>query len=285
MSLNVLFMGTPDFSIPTLNMLINNFSDFKISVITMPDKIRGRGRKVTPSPVKEVALSNELAVFTPLTKEAVTECIQTINPDLIIVVAYGMIIEKKIVDQYFCINIHASVLPKYRGASPIQSALLNGEKSTGVTVIKLNEDMDAGDILYIQEVDIEDDDDHGVLSKKLSLLGSNSCFEFIKNHFIPNEFLPVKQDHSKATYCKKILKDSLLIESSMDSVEIFRKIKAFSPKPAAYYIQNNKRIKLLSSRIIDGKLFLLKIQPEGKAPMLYTDYLLGYPEGVDIHGK
>ena len=278
-------MGTPDFSCKTLEALINNFSDAKLSVITMPDKVRSRGKKLSPSPVKSFANKNNLITYTPITKQEVSELVFKINPDLIIVVAYGMIIEKIVVDSIFCINIHASLLPKYRGASPIQSALLNGDKVTGISLIQLNEKMDAGMILSKRELLIESSDDHGTLSNKLAELGAELCVEFIKNNFLTNQIEKVEQNDNDATYCKKILKDDLLINDSMPKDLIHRKIKAFSPKPGAYIIQKGKRVKLLESKIENDQLILIRVQPEGKQPMLYSDYLLGNPNGVDVHGK
>jgi methionyl-tRNA formyltransferase len=284
MSLHILFMGTPDFAAPTLHSLISTFNDAKLSVISMPDKVRGRGKKTTPSPVKSVALAHQLPVYTPYTKFDLTQQINDLNPDLIIVVAYGMIIEKTIVDRYFCVNSHASLLPDYRGASPIQASLLNGDTKTGITLIKLNELMDAGDILYSRGLSINETDNHGSLTQSLSKLGAESVVHFIQSQFIPNQIRQTPQDDSKATYCKKIKKEDLLVDSSMNATDIYRKIKAFSPKPGAYCIQESKRVKLLAANLTNGELQLVTVQPEGKAPMPYSDYLLGYPKGVDING-
>jgi len=166
----ILFMGTPDFAVPTLHTLVQAFPDSTTHVVTMPDKVRGRGKKVSYSPVKAAALDLSLNVFTPASKTEVTNLVKQINPDLTVVIAYGMIIEKAVVDQYFCINLHASLLPKYRGASPIQSSLLNGDTTTGVTVIKLNEFMDEGDMLRKMEIQIDESINCGELTLKLSEL-------------------------------------------------------------------------------------------------------------------
>ena len=285
MSVKILFMGTPDFSCTSLLALLNNFSEFEFSVITMPDKVRTRGKKVSPAPVKLIAQKNNLDVYTPSTKKDVTDLIFKINPDLIIVVAYGMIIEKTVVDSYFCINVHASLLPKYRGASPIQAALLNGDLTTGVTLIQLNEFMDAGPILLKRECDINPTDNHGVLSEKLAELGAKLLVEFIAENYLLNQVVRVEQNHSEASYCKKILKNDLIIDDSMSVNEIHCKIKAFSPKPGAFILQDSKRIKLLESKIENNEIILIVVQPEGKSPMQYSDYLLGNPNGVNIYGQ
>ena len=276
-------MGTPDFAVPTLNTLVHAFPESTIHVVTMPDKVRGRGKKVSYSPVKAAALDLSLSVFTPESKSEVTNLVKQINPDLTVVIAYGVIIEKSVVDNYFCINLHASLLPKYRGASPIQSALLNGDTTTGVTVIKLNEFMDEGDMLRKMELQIDASMNCGEVTRKLSELAAECCVDFINKDFLVNDVKSTTQDKSQATYCSKIQKEDLLIAYGDDPDSIFRKIKAFSPKPAAYCVINNKRVKLLDAELKDGKLILNKVQPEGKGPMAYTDYLLGYPEGINFN--
>lgn len=279
----ILFMGTPDFAVPTLNALVQSFPDSAIHVVTMPDKVRGRGKKVSYSPVKAAALDLSLNLFTPASKSEITDLVKQINPDLTVVIAYGMIIEKTIVDQYFCINLHASLLPKYRGASPIQSVLLNGDSITGVTVIKLNEYMDEGDMLRKMEFQIDESMNCGELTLKLSELAAECCIDFINKDFLVNDIKSITQNESQATYCSKIKKEDLLIDQGDRPDSVFRKIKAFSPKPASYCVINNKRIKLLDAELKNGKLLLNKVQPEGKGPMTYTDYLLGYPKGINFN--
>ena len=280
MSLHFLFIGTPDFSVPTLRLLFSEFQNDKLSVISMPDKVRGRGSSTTPSPVKLLAQEHGLKIYTPETKNELTEQIFKINPDIIIVVAYGMIIEKKVTDHFFCVNIHSSLLPKYRGASPIHTALLNGDRTTGITLIRMNEHMDEGDILYQIAINIEPKDNLGSLTQKLSDIGAKAMIDFLHNNFIPKNIEATPQNHDEASYAKKITKEELLIELGTGHNIIHNKIRAYSPKPGAYTLLNNRRVKLLSSEIINGKLKILKVQPEGKAPMDYSDFLLGYPEGI-----
>lgn len=282
MSLNILFLGTPEFSVPTLEMLVNDFGHAGLSVITMPDKIRGRGSKVSPSPVKSLALSHKLTVFDAHTKSDLTDKILKISPDLIIVVAFGMIIEKEVTDQYFCINIHSSLLPKYRGASPIHTALLNGDDETGVTLIKMNEKMDEGEILSQVKSPISSVDNLGSLTNSLSYLGAETLKSFILHNFLSNSIKLTPQDEVLATYTKKIDKADLLITSSDNVVDLHNKIRAYSPKPGAYVVHNDRRVKLLSSEINNNQLTLLIVQPEGKPAMSYTDFLLGSPEGINL---
>ena len=285
MTFHLLFLGTPDFAVPTLKKIIKTFPQFKISVISMPDKVRGRGKRVSFSDVKSFGVDHSIPVYTPVDKVALSRQINVLSPDLIVVVAFGMIIEKVIVDRYFCINVHASLLPKYRGASPIQTVLLNEENETGITIIKLNEFMDAGDILAQQSIKISPSFNHGSLEKKLADLGADLCASFIKNQFLKDRVVAVKQNDFEASYCHKISKESLIVDRSMSNHDILSRIRAFSPKPGVVYIQDKKRIKLLEASLIDQKLHLIKIQPEGKPPMLYRDYLLGHAEGIDLHGN
>lgn len=282
MSLNVLFLGTPEFSVPTLEILVKDFPDARISVITMPDKIRGRGSKLTPSSVKSLALSYKLPVFDARSKTDLTTLVHDLSPDLLIVVAFGMIIEKEITDQYFCINIHSSLLPKYRGASPIHTSLLNGDVETGITLIKMNEKMDEGDILLQHKLPITIDDNLGSLTKKLSYLGAESLKSFILHCFLPNRIDLTPQDNALASYTKKIDKADLRVSSSENLHELHNKIRAYSPKPGAYVIHNDRRVKLLSSEYINNELILLTVQPEGKPVMSYADFLLGSPEGINL---
>ena len=219
----ILFMGTPEFAVPTLTSLVNQFPDSTIHVVTMPDKVRGRGKKVSYSPVKLAALDLSLNVSTPASKAEVTDLVKQIKPDLIVVIAYGMIIEKSVVDDYFCINLHASLLPKYRGASPIQSALLNGDSLTGVTVIKLNEFMDEGDMLRKMEIQIDESINCGELTIKLSELAAKCCLDFINKDFLVNDVKVIAQDKSQATYCSKIQKEDLLITMVINPTQFLEK--------------------------------------------------------------
>ena len=147
MTLNIVFCASPQFAIPALDICIKLTPPTQLTVLSQPDKIRTRGKKSSPTPIKQHAINHNLTTYTPQTKEEFSKLIITINPDLVIVIAYGMIIPKAITDNYLCINAHASLLPQYRGASPIQTALLNNDAETGITLIKMNEKMDEGPII------------------------------------------------------------------------------------------------------------------------------------------
>ena len=277
MKLNrICFLGTPEFSVPILSMLMQyqNRNQSQISVITMPDKKQGRKQILKPSPVKMYALSLNLPVYTP-PKTDLSACIDSINPDLIVVVAYGHIIEKHITDTYFCINIHTSLLPQYRGASPIHTALLNGDLITGVSIIRMNERMDEGDILYSKQCEIQFQDTLHTLTHRLATLSAKACESFINDCYLSNAIKQTKQDHQQATYTQKITPDVLCLDLESTASSIHNQVRAFSPKPGAYVVKNNKRVKIIETTIIENKLHILKVQPEGKAVMAYTAYLQG----------
>ena len=273
-------MGTPSFSTHILSALYHTFPNSITAVITRPDTPKGRKKTPTPSPVKEWALAHtDLPIYTPQSKSELSRLFSDISPDLVVVVAYGVILPKDVTDTYFCTNIHTSLLPHYRGASPIQSALLNGDKSTGISLIKMNENMDEGDILSKTEIPITPTDTFGHLESKLSTCASNLIVEWITNHWIPQTYTLTPQNHQMATYCSKISKDDLKLNLNLPAQTLLHKIKAYSPKPGAYIMYQNKRIKLLDATVKDNELQILTVQPEGKAPMSYSDYCLGNPKG------
>ena len=279
---HICFLGTPDFSVPILDKIVSSFSSSTISVISMPDRPKGRRGTPTPSPVRQYGLTNGLTTYTPENKQLLTQQLQNLSPDLIIVVAYGMILEQVITDTFFCINIHASLLPKYRGASPIHSALINGDQETGNTLIHMNEKMDEGNILLLDSFPIDQNDNLLTLTEKLKQNAAHLIVYFIQNQYLNKSFTETPQDHNAATYTKKITKEELEITSFNNPNQVHNKIRAFSPKPGAYVNHNEKRLKLIQSSLINGQLKLLEVQPEGKAIMTYNDYLLGYPEGFKL---
>lgn len=279
---HICFLGTPDFSVPILKQCLTTFNDTTFTVISMPDRPKGRRGTPTPSPVRQIAINHGISSHTPKTKQELTETIHSIKPDVLIVVAYGMILEKEITDAYYCINIHASILPKYRGASPIQSALMNGDKETGNTLIRMNEKMDEGHILKTTVLPILNDDTLESLSEKLSNNAALLIVDFIQTDFINDTYQEKPQNHNHATYTKKIAKDELEIVDFTDLESVHNKIRALSPKPGAYIIHNQKRLKLIRSSFNEQTLSLLEVQPEGKKIMNYTDYLRGTKNGFKL---
>jgi len=275
MSLNILFCGSPEFSCYALKTLIQLPIKKTLTVITQPDKIRKRGNIIQPTPVKALALNHDIPVISPNSKEAFEKHVTILKPDIIIVIAYAMIIPKSITDSYFCVNAHTSLLPKYRGASPIQSALLNQEKETGICLIHMNERLDEGPIINSKTIPIQSSDTFGLLHDQLATLSAIMIQELIEQ-FMNTPVLPsTPQDHSKASYCTKIKTSDCELNPSESLHTTYSKIKAYSPKPGAYIIQNDKKIKILNATIESDTLIPTQVQAEGKKQMSYSDYLLG----------
>jgi methionyl-tRNA formyltransferase len=280
-------MGTPDFSVPCLEKL-TEFADVA-AVFTQPDRPGGRGHKLKMSPVKQLATEKGIPVYTParLREDENIELIKEINPDVIVVVAYGQILPKAILEipKYGCINIHASILPKWRGAAPVQYAIMNGDTVTGVTSMEMDEGMDTGDILLTDEINIENSDTSSSLLNKLSLLGADLLIKTLENITTTKH---IKQDNSNATYSHLIQKEDSLLDTSKSAKEVHDQIRAITAY--TYEYNNNKRIKIYSSEIVeseadglfvlkcgDGKfLSILEIQPENGRRMTVKEFLLGH---------
>lgn len=306
--MKVIFMGTPYFATASLEALIN-FSDFKpIAVVTSPDKPVGRKQELTPPPVKIVAQKNNFLILQPekIRNQEFTEQIKNLNPDLIAVTAYGKIIPPDIlsIPKYGCINVHASILPKYRGPAPIQAAILQGDKTTGVTIMLMDEKMDTGPIISQREIAIDSQETLETLQNKLSKLGAELLIETLPK-YISGELKQQNQDETLATYCKMISRDDAKLFWDKTSEEIDRQIRAFTPWPGAftfYHIQPNKRLKIIKAQIFDGNvsdneteygkmifdndkllvktgnswLLILELQMEGGRPVSSQEFMNGY---------
>lgn len=246
------FMGTPDFALPSLKWIYEN-TDLQL-IVTKEDKINARGKKIVLSAVKEFALENEISYIQPssLKDESVYNKLKEIDPDLIVVVAYGKIIPKNIIDlpKLGIINVHSSILPKYRGASPIHSALINGDDKTGVSIMFINEGLDTGDVLKIITTDITEEDDLGTLTERLAKLGSDALSHVVPT-LIDKTYVSTKQDDSLATLVKPIKKEEMKIDFSKTNVEIFNLVRGLSPNPCAYTIKNGENIKIYKVEKID----------------------------------
>lgn len=246
------FMGTPDFALPSLKWIYEN-TDLQL-IVTKEDKINARGKKIVLSAVKEFALENEISYIQPssLKDESVYNKLKEIDPDLIVVVAYGKIIPKNIIDlpKFGIINVHSSILPKYRGASPIHSALINGDDKTGVSIMFINEGLDTGDVLKIITTDITEEDDLGTLTERLAKLGSDALSHVVPT-LIDKTYVATKQDDSLATLVKPIKKEEMKIDFSKTNVEIFNLVRGLSPHPCAYTIKNGENIKIYKVEKID----------------------------------
>lgn len=238
--MRILFMGTPEFAATYLQYLVENKFEV-VAVISQKDKPRGRGQKLLPTPVKEMALKYSIPVFQPsnLNKEG-TEIINEYKPDIGIVVAYGRLIKKPFLDMIPLYNVHTSLLPKYRGAAPMQRAIENGEKMTGVTIFKINEGMDEGDIALQRAFEVGECETFGSVYEKFVSVGTELLGEFLSKYPVPL----TPQDHSKATYAPKIEKEDLYVDFSKPAWEVRNKIRAYDPLPGVRTILNDTEVKI-----------------------------------------
>ena len=308
--MKIVFMGTPDFSVPCLERLVSDGEEV-VGVFTQPDKPKGRGYEMAFSPVKECAIKHNIPVFQPKSMKdgEALKIMETLNPDLTIVVAYGKILPKEILyfPKYNSINIHASLLPAYRGAAPSQWSILNGEKVTGVTSMLMNEGLDTGDILKTEKTPIYDNDNLETLHDRLAQMGSKLLWETICDAEA-EKLTPVKQKETDATYAAKIEKADCIIDFNKSAKEVFNKIRALSPAPLAFTKLNGKTVKIISAEeenikgrpgevtsIDDGKIHVAcaqggiaiqKLIPEGKGRMSAADFIRGRKVAAgDIMGK
>lgn len=301
--LKVVYMGTPDFSVPPLEALIELTN--VVGIVTQPDKEVGRKKEIKFSPVKEIALKHNIKLFQPNKIKNDYKEILELNPDIIITCAYGQIVPKELLDfpKYKCINIHASLLPKYRGGAPIHRAIINGEKKTGVTIMYMDEKMDSGDILYQKEIKIEDSDNVGTLFDKLSLLGKNMIIEFLPK-LIKKDYNRIKQDESKVSYAYNITKEDEKIDFNKTSKDVYNKIRGLNPWPVGYTFLDEKKVKIYSCNIgnsqkegisgeiiniykdsigvktSDGEILIKELQFEGKKRMDTKTFLNGIHENI-----
>jgi methionyl-tRNA formyltransferase len=253
--MRIVFMGTPEFAVPSLKALIES-GDEVVAVVTQPDKPKGRGLEVTPPPVKTLAQKYGIPVLQPqkIKTEEFLKQLEELRPDIICVVAYGKILPKGILElpRYGCINVHASLLPKYRGAAPINWAIIRGEKVTGITTMKMDEGMDTGDILLQREVPIEDEDTAETLSHKLSLTGAEVLIETL-NLLKEGKLKPIPQNHSQATYAPMLKKEDGEIDWGKTAEEIKNLVRGTLPWPGAYTFLDNKILKVYKVRVVEGQ--------------------------------
>lgn len=293
---NIVFMGTPDFSVPVLKMLIENTN--VIMVVTQPDKIVGKDKTVSFSPVKKLAIEENIPVFQPLRIRKDFEELKNLDIDLIVTCAYGQIIPKEILDmpKYGCINVHASILPKYRGSAPIQWCLFNNDDVTGVTIMYMDEGMDTGDIIKIKEIPILVSDNVGTLHDKLSIVGRDLLFDVLPTIFDKTN-ARIKQGDNY-TMAPMIKREDERLNFNEEGKKIIGKIKGLNPWPLANIIINNQEIKVLEAEFIEkeiknvgiikeidkkklgitcknGIIYLKKIKPSGKKVMEINSFLNG----------
>ncbi|HEY4523855.1 MAG TPA: methionyl-tRNA formyltransferase [Candidatus Paceibacterota bacterium] len=273
-----IFWGSPQFAEKVLTKLTeSNF--IPIAVVTNPDRPAGRKKVLTPTAVKSFILRSafreQVAIFTAEKLDGdFIDKLNALQADLFVVVAYAKIIPKEIllIPKHGVIGVHPSLLPKYRGASPIQSVLLSGEQETGVSLYILNEAMDAGPIIKKEMVPIEPNETYQELSAKLADLGGNLLSGVFKEENI-SALTAEKQNDAEATYTKKIKTEDGYVDLEKDTpTDIYRKIRALNPEPGVWTIRNNQRVKLLKAKLVNGKLELEIIQVEGKKPSIVTSY-------------
>ena len=300
--MDIVFMGTPEFAVPCLERLISDGHNVK-GVFTQPDKPKGRGHKMQFPPVKECAVEAGIPVYQPLKMkdgEAIS-ILENLKPELIIVVAYGKILPKEILDypKYGCINMHASILPRYRGAAPIQWSVLNGEKISGVTAMQMDVGLDTGDMLLTKTVEIGENETAGELHDKLSVLGADVMSETI-DLLSKGELKPEKQNDSKSNYAPMLSKDLCPIDWNESAQKVHNKVRGLSPWPVATAKLGEKTIKIHKTAVSgkcnatpgevvvsDKKLVvacgestsveIIVLQTEGKKAMNASDFLRGNP--------
>ena len=296
MSLKIVFMGTPEFSVPTLEALIKNKFSI-VTVYTQPPKKSKRGQKTNLSPIEEFSKKNKINIRNPINLDNDEEfkIFKKLSPDIVIVVAYGQIIPKFFLNiaKFGFINIHASLLPKWRGAAPIQRAIMNKDKKIGVSIMKIEEKLDSGPVLASKEIELDQNAIHGEIEKKLSVMGANLLVENLKRLEGGNsEF--IGQVHSEATYANKIDKTETKINWNLDANKVISHIHGLSPNPGAWFEYENERFKVLRAKkssgigkpgsILDENLTIackldsiqiLEIQRQGKNKQTVKNFLLG----------
>ncbi len=297
MAIRIIFMGSPDFAVPALQALTAHYSI--CGVITQPDRPSGRGMTLSPPPVKIAAQNMGLPVIQPeklRSPEAFQQLVDW-QPDLIVVAAFGQILRQNVLDlpKYGCINIHASLLPRHRGAAPIQAAILAGDRQTGITIMKMEAGLDTGPMLRQQAIPIEPEDTGGSLFEKLSELGAELLLQTLPG-YLSGEILPHPQPEEGASYFGMIKKEDGLLDFTLPAADLERKIRAFSPWPGTYLQWQGGPLKILRAHVMDGKeaagkhlviemlpaiaasnglLVFDELQPAGKKPMSGKAFMSG----------
>ncbi|QKS71485.1 methionyl-tRNA formyltransferase [Paenalkalicoccus suaedae] len=298
--MNIVFMGTPDFAVPVLQTIIDEGHTVSL-VVTQPDRPKGRKRELTPPPVKVAALELGLPVFQPEKIRHDYQAVQEAAPDLIVTAAFGQLLPTEVLEipAKGCINVHASLLPKYRGGAPIHQSIIDGEAETGVTIMYMVEKLDAGDMLLKRAIPITDEDNTGTMHDKLSKLGAQMIKEMLPK-MEASVVEAEKQDEAAATFAPNIKKEQEVIDWTQDARSVFNHIRGLAPWPVAYTTLGETRLKLWSSVVAEGTtteapgtivklesdllhvacgdetvLALKEVQPAGKKPMNVETFLRG----------
>ena len=292
------FMGSPDFALTILRKLIPEVN--VIGVVTQPDRPAGRGKGLTSPPVKLFALQQGIPVMQPerLRQPEAFAQIQSWQPELIVVAAFGQILRQSVLDlpRFGCLNVHASLLPRWRGAAPIQAAILNGDEETGVTIMRMDAGVDTGDILAQRAITIEDEDDSETLTVKLADIGAQLLVDILPD-YLRGAIIPIKQNHELATYAPMLKKEDGYLDFSLPAAVLARRVRAFQPWPGAYMIWEGQPLKIRQAISFDysglfpgqcgilqrypavgtsvGVLVLKEVQPAGRKPMPGKVFLNG----------
>ncbi len=300
--MRIIFMGTPDFAVSSLEKLIDEGHEI-LAVFCQPDKAVGRGKKIQMPPVKQVALNHGIDVYQPLKLRDDLEVIKKLNPQCIVVVAYGKLLSEEVlsIPRYGCVNVHGSLLPKYRGAAPIQWAVLNGDEITGVTTMLMDKGMDTGDMLKKAEINILEEDTSGTIFEKLKSVGAELLISTL-SELEKGEIIPQKQDDSLYTHAPMINKEMCPIDFKLTAKEVNNKIRGLNPWPTATAVIEGKKMKIHVAKVINesgepGKIFikdgflcvyckdkalmLYEIQAENAKRMTSKSYLLGHK--IDVN--
>lgn len=298
--MRVIFMGTPDFAVPSLQKLLDR-GDEVCAVFTQPDKPKGRGHKLQAPPVKELALEHGIPVYQPATlrEKSAQQLIADLKPELIVVAAYGKLLPKAVLDtpKYGCINVHGSLLPKYRGAAPIQWAVIHGEEIAGVTTMYMGEGMDTGDMLLKAETPVGSEETAGELFDRLMVLGAELLGQTL-DELEKGTLKRIPQNENEATHAPMLSKELAVIDWNRSAKEIHDLIRGLNPWPCVSVILEGNRVKLLASRVCpeqgtpgtaknrngelmlfcgDGSLKITELQTEKGKRMSGKEYLLGHP--------
>lgn len=278
--MKVIFFGTPQFAVPTLEQLLNH-SDFEVlAVVTQPDKVRGRGKKITPSPVKSVAVSHDLPVWQPQRikkDEATLNQLKEIGADVFVVIAYGQILSQEILDipKIACVNVHGSILPEYRGAAPIQWSLHNGEQETGITTMLMDAGMDTGAMLLKATTPIGLLDNSQDLAERLASMGADLLVKTLIK-LQKEEIQPTPQDNSQATYAPLIKKEDYSLDWSKSAIELHNKIRGFYPNCVATF--RNQPIKITATAPLDSEYL-------NQSSQLFQEIQSKLPDLSNLSGK
>jgi methionyl-tRNA formyltransferase len=299
----IVFMGTPEFAVPSLLALHENLQ--VIGVVTQPDRPAGRGRDMRSPAVKSYSVANNIPVIQPekLDDTDFLDQLNSWNPDVIVVVAFAHILKAKVLHlpPHGCLNVHASLLPRWRGAAPIQAAILHGDKETGITIMTMNEKLDAGEIISQEAISIDRSDTAASLAEKLSILGAELLIDSLPG-YLSGKIKPEPQDLSRSTYFPKIKKEQGQLDFTKTALELERQVRAFIPWPGSFFVWNEKRIKVLQAEVIpspdsepgvhliyderpavgtaENALVLNRLQVAGKNPLSGREFLSGAQDWI-----